>query len=480
VLRSSGRAIGFGRNIVLARLLSPEDIGVFGIALLILSILDRFSSTGLQSALVQKKGPITSYLNNVFSVHATRGLLIGLAVFLSAPFVVDFFAEPRALPLIRLLAVSIVLRGLQNPAMLIFQRQLAMDRQAILRWGTICTDLFLSIVFAIVLQNPLALMIGLVGGKAMALALSYALHPFRPRIEFQWRQTRELGRYGRWVFFSNALYFLTYRGDNVIVAKLLGPAALGVYLLAFRISEVVTLEAGLMLNDVAFPAYARVQDDLARLQRAFQMVTELVASIALPTATFLAVVSVSLTDVMLGDAWKGVGLILPVTAAAGALRALLGSAGAVLRGAGHPRLAFQQMLVGVCGMYLTIFPLAKTFGLLGVAMACLVGMLVATPVAVWQSARALAMRPVVFARICFPGLLLSAVVAAASVVARSLVPGAPALQTLVVAMISAGLGFTAVSYLLWRNCGSGPWRLIALLHKQFLAARTRAFAGSPA
>src|SRR5687768_18219831 len=65
LLRSLVRGAGFIRNVIFARLLAPSDIGLFGIALVILSIIDRFSQSGLQAALVQKRGAVEDYLDTV-------------------------------------------------------------------------------------------------------------------------------------------------------------------------------------------------------------------------------------------------------------------------------------------------------------------------------------------------------------------------------------------------------------------------------
>ena len=73
-LRITDRLFGLARTILLARLLSPNDFGLFGIALLGLSALNTFSQTGFQQALIQKKGDIKPYLDTAWTVQVIRGL----------------------------------------------------------------------------------------------------------------------------------------------------------------------------------------------------------------------------------------------------------------------------------------------------------------------------------------------------------------------------------------------------------------------
>ncbi|HEV2125642.1 MAG TPA: oligosaccharide flippase family protein [Chloroflexota bacterium] len=108
LIRSSMRLIAFIRNLVLARLLAPDDFGLFGIALVMLSVLERFSSTGLKAALVQKKADIRDYLDTAFTIRAFRGACLAAIFWLSAPYAAQFFGEPRAAPFIQLLGITVL------------------------------------------------------------------------------------------------------------------------------------------------------------------------------------------------------------------------------------------------------------------------------------------------------------------------------------------------------------------------------------
>jgi O-antigen/teichoic acid export membrane protein len=256
-----------------------------------------------------------------------------------------------------------------------------------------------------------------------------------------------------------------YRGDNLIVGKVFGPAALGVYLLAYRISEVVTVEIAKVVDDVAFPAYARLQDRPERLREAFRILSEIVVSLALPVAIALMLLAKPVTGVLLGDRWTAVADILPILALAGVGRSWLAGAAAVLRGIGRPGLALQQGIVSAVAMYSVMFPLALEYGLRGVAMACLVGSAAATPVAAWQTGRALEMGAKDLVRSILPGLTLAICVGTAIVagggthewLGRGMVVG--------VSFALASFAFALASLLLWSLGGCGPLRLLPFLQE---------------
>lgn len=105
-LRIVDRLFGLARTIVLARVLSPDDFGLFGIALLALSALETFTQTGFQAALIQRKEDVRPYLDTAWTVQAIRGVALGFIFFGIAPYVVIFLGEPNAAPLLRAFGLS--------------------------------------------------------------------------------------------------------------------------------------------------------------------------------------------------------------------------------------------------------------------------------------------------------------------------------------------------------------------------------------
>jgi O-antigen/teichoic acid export membrane protein len=169
-----------------------------------------------------------------------------------------------------------------------------------LRFGGTSVDLIASIIAAALLRNVWALMIGLIAGGLTRLVVSFVMHRFRPRPRLRFDQLRELSQYGRWVFLSNAVQFLMHKGDGLLIGKLMGAPALGIYMMARTISEVITSEVSRSLSDVAFPTYSRLQSDLVRTGRAFCTVLEVVWAVVAPLAVLVAVLAEPLTQFLLG------------------------------------------------------------------------------------------------------------------------------------------------------------------------------------
>jgi PST family polysaccharide transporter len=100
------------------------DIGLFGMAMLTLATMDSLTQHGMSVALIQKGGDIKPYLGSAYSVQILRGILIGVLLYFSSPYIATFFHEPRVEPLLKVLSLAPVLTGLSNIGLVYFIREL--------------------------------------------------------------------------------------------------------------------------------------------------------------------------------------------------------------------------------------------------------------------------------------------------------------------------------------------------------------------
>ena len=101
ILRIALRLFVLVRAVVLAHLLSPDDFGIMGIATITILLLDRFTQGGIESALVHRDDDIEPYLDTAWTWRILRGIVLGGAMFLAAPFIAGFFDAPEATSVLR-------------------------------------------------------------------------------------------------------------------------------------------------------------------------------------------------------------------------------------------------------------------------------------------------------------------------------------------------------------------------------------------
>jgi PST family polysaccharide transporter/lipopolysaccharide exporter len=178
---------------------------------------------------------------------------------------------------------------------------------------------------------------------------------------------RELLQYGRWVSASSVLLFVLVNGDNVVIGKWIGAEALAYYNWAYQLANLPALVITQVLSSVMFPALAAVRGDRERVAELFARSLRLTWLVALPTSLLISVLVEVFTRALLGEKWLPIVPLTHALALFGLLRAIGASAGALFLAVGKPdvraKLQIGQLLVFV----LSLYPLFRAYGVLGVA-----------------------------------------------------------------------------------------------------------------
>lgn len=378
-LRIVDRLFSLTRTIVLARVLSPDDFGLFGIALLALSALETFTQTGFQAALIQRKGDVRSYLDTAWTVQAIRGVVLAIILFGIAPYVAIFFGEPNAAPLLRVLGLSMVFQGLTNVGVVFFQKELEFHKQFIYMFSGTLADFGVAIPAALILHNAWALIFGLLAGNLVRMISSYFVHPYRPRFRLERVKARELYTFGKWILGSSILVFFLTQGDDILVGKLLGATMLGFYQMAYRISNLPATEITHVISQVTFPAYSKLQDNPVGLREAYLKTLQLTAFISIPLAGGIFILAPEFTKIFLGEQWMPIVPAMQVLVIGGAIRSIGATMGPIFQGIGRPDILTKSMLVQLFILAVGIYPLTSKLNITGASIAVVIpGLIVNT------------------------------------------------------------------------------------------------------
>lgn len=368
-LRVFRRGFEFIRTIVLARLLVPEDFGLMGIALLAMSALESFSQTGVQEALVQKDGDIEEYLDTAWTIQVIRGLVIAAILFFGAPLIGAFFGEPSAVSFTRALALSEIFKGFTHIGVVYFQKELEFHKQFIYQISGTLADLLVSIPAAIILRNPWALVYGLLAGNLIRLVFSFIISDRRLSFNVDRKYSRQLFDFGKFIFMQAIILFLLNQGDDAFVGRYLGVAALGIYQLGYRISNITATEITHVISSVTFPAYSKIQNDTRKLSSALKMTLKFTSFLTFPIAGGIFILAPEFTELFLGEQWLEVIPVIQILSLEGLMRSIGASFGPVYRATANlevpPKISLVQLII----LGVILWPLSAKWGINGTAVA---------------------------------------------------------------------------------------------------------------
>ena len=377
-LRITNRGLGFIRTIILARLLAPEDFGLLGIAMLSISTLETFSQTGFDTALIQKKENIESYLDTAWTVTAFRGIMLFLILFLSAPTVAEFFNSQQAVLIIQVVSFSLLLSGLKNIGIMFFQKELEFNKQFFYEFPATIIDLLVAVTLGFLFRNAWALVCGGIAAGFVRLFISYIIHPYRPRIKVEKGKFIELFGFGKWMLGSSILVFLITQGDDIFVGKMIGITALGFYQMAYTLSNLPTTEITNIMARVTFPAYSKLQDNTIRFKEAYLKVLQLTLFFSMPLAGLIFVLSSEFTHLFLSDKWVPIIPLIQVLSIAGLLRSIAATTGPVFYSLGKPKIDTTWQIIRLVILISLIYPFTLYWGLIGTSLSIVISILIST------------------------------------------------------------------------------------------------------
>ncbi len=355
--------------VVLARLLSPRDFGIMGIALLTLSATERLTEIGLDAALIQqKKDNVDEYLNTTWCLEIGRGILAFSALFVLAPFIAAGFGEPQAETLIRVLGVVPILFGLRNPGVVYFEKDLEFHKDFIYQSSGGLAQLVVGVGYALYSPTVWALVFASISRPAAQTATSYYLHDYRPWPSFEYDAARELIAFGKWITGASILRFLYSQGDDAFIGWYLSATALGFYQYAYRLADMPPTEMAGVVAKLMFPAYSKLQGDQAKLQQAVLRSTRFTAFLAFPIGFGIALVTPSFVPAILGSEWLAIVLTMQILAVYGLLHALTRIYGSLWKSVGRPDYDVKTGLIRIGAIAVLIWPATARWGIEGTAL----------------------------------------------------------------------------------------------------------------
>jgi lipopolysaccharide exporter len=371
MIKGANYVFGAIRTIILARLLVPSDFGLMAIAIVSICALSIFSSTGFSSALVQKKEDIRDYLDTSWFVSILRGIALFAILFFSAPLIARFFGNSEVTSVLRAMSVSNLF--IVNIGTVYFVKELDFRKQFLLQFSGLVADLSLVIPLAFVWRSVWALVFGALGESAAWCVMSYVIHPYKPRLGFDFKKAKELFGFGKWILGTDTILFLAIQGDDAFIGKFLGTMSLGFYQIAYRFSQMPATALTNVVSPVMFPAYSKLQGDKDRLRDVYLKTLRLVSFVVIPLAGGIFLLAPEFTMVFLGDRWVPIIPVMRILVIAGLIRASVATGGPLYNAVGKPKLNLTIQALRVAIMAGTIYPLSQLMGLYGSALSVTLG-----------------------------------------------------------------------------------------------------------
>jgi len=357
-------------TLVVARVLSPTDYGLVGMAAVYFGFLTLLSEAGLGMTVIALRDLQRHQLAELHTIATCMGLTGIAASFLVARPLAAFFDAPALGPVVIAMSANFVIVSLRTVPQALLQRELDFRRVALIDGANSVITAGVSITLALMGFRYWALVISTIVGGAVAATMALAWRPLgfrRPRI----MQLRDTLRVSREILIGSAAWYVSQSADFFVAGKVLGTAALGVYTVAWNLAYSIVEKVIALVNGVTSSIFSAAKHDRALLTRYITRVTGTLALVLLPATAGVALVSHELVLAVLGEKWRGAIVPLTLLVLYAGVRSLTPILSQALTITGDTRYTMQRNIAGAICLPIG-FVVGARWGIVGIATAWIV------------------------------------------------------------------------------------------------------------
>ena len=288
-----------------ARMLPPYDLGLYAIVNLVLGFAFLFADGGLTQSVVSKDGQ-PDQLSSLHWCNVLFGAAVGAAVCLAAPAVSAFYAQPRLLDLLLLAALNFAVAPFSQISRALLQKHLRFAELGGIEVASNVANTLAALVLLYLGTGVYGLILAqLAASLTRSALLAVAGRAFvRTRFRLSVRDIGAFLRFGLFQVGDRAVNFVNSRFDQLLIGWLLGPTMLGYYSMAWSLTVDPVYRINPILTTVAFPVFAKRQNDRTALRRGFLIVTKLLTTTNAPMVFGVAAIAPVAVPLLLGEQWR--------------------------------------------------------------------------------------------------------------------------------------------------------------------------------
>lgn len=331
---------------ILARLLDPSAFGLMALVMMVIGFSQAFLDMGISNAIIHKQKITKDQLSTLYWVNLLAGFVLFIVISAISPLVASFYHEPKLKILIILAGLAFLIQPFGQQFMVLWQKEMRFSEIAKIEIISKFISLIVSVYFAYEGYGVFALVIGMIAGVvSQTVQFMYlGLQEYRPSFVFRLSEIKEFLSFGAYQMGERTINYFIFQIDTILIGKLLGIEALGIYTIAKQIIMRPAQIINPIVTKVTFPAMAKIQDDTVRLKNIYLKTINYLSSINFPIYAFIFIFAHDIVMVMFGEKYFEAIYIMQILAIWGAIRSTGNPIGSLLMAKGKANWGFWWVL----------------------------------------------------------------------------------------------------------------------------------------
>ncbi len=290
-------------SIILARLLFPEDFGLYGVSLIVIRFGRRLTNFGFSTVLIQKDEINKAEVDTIFTVSLAINLIVFGILFAGAPYFAQFVHNGHVANLVRAISFTFIFNTFIMVGESLLKRELNFKDISIARSIRSASNYITAIIMAFLGFRVWSL----IGGELVAVVVNMVLiliyARWMPRLYFKFSIFKQLYSYGMRVSAVQYLNYFINNIDYMLIGRYLNMTALGYYERAFNLMSLTRRQIGRSMSEALFSAFSKIKDDKERVVKNLKQVLSYTALIAYPILVGLIFMAPSVVYNLYGPRW---------------------------------------------------------------------------------------------------------------------------------------------------------------------------------
>jgi len=461
----STQFLSWASLIIVARLLSPADFGVMGMAMLYMGFVTLFSEFGVGTAILVLRDLSEEQVGQLNSISVLIGVLcFGLSCFAAWP-LAHFFKSPKLAPVVIALSATFVVLGIRSIPSAMLQREMRFKLLSFLETSQVLCQSLVAVVLAFFGFRYWSLVLGNIAGSVMLTAATavYKRHKFaQPKFD----SIKPALRFTQHILIARLCWFSYSNADFLVAGRVLGPSSLGEYSFGWNLATSPIEKISGVLARVTPAVFSAVQTDHAALRRYLRILTEALGILTFPATFGLALVAREFVPVVLGKKWDGAIVPLQLLAFYASFRVIVTLLPQILNALRDTRFSMRNSIATALVMP-TAFYIGSHWGTTGIAAAWIIAYPIVIVPLFYRTLTRINLSFGEYVRGVLPPLNASLVMAIAVLAVKWGSPSSwPLSLRLVLEILAGAVGYFSIMFGVYRKRMKTLWQVARSLRKK--------------
>jgi|TARA_B110000240_G_C13511141_1_gene459465 teichuronic acid exporter len=299
----AGSGITFLIGLFLARILSPEEFGILGMVAVFIALSNTIIDSGLSNALIRKVNANDIDYNTGFWTNIVLGIFLYFILFISAPFISNFFNELILVPILRTIGVILIFNSFSIIQRTLLTKNIDFKTQTKISLVSSFAGGIIGVLMAIYSFGVWSLVAQQIIRQFLNCLFLWIFSDWRPKYQFSFDSFNELFGFGSKLMLSALIETIYQNVYYIVIGRFYTSSELGQYTRAQQFNNIFSNTLTLVVNRVSYPLLSSIQNDSDRLKKTYRRIIQSTMLVSFGSLLSLVAMSKSLIIVLIGAKW---------------------------------------------------------------------------------------------------------------------------------------------------------------------------------